>query len=405
MAGRNLQYDYDAARDCHQQTTLQNWSETPELMHYAFLHMPEFFHHAVIHRSGAIANLGETSCEDIARFEVESTLGTMTLEAYVEAAPVNGVVIAREGSIVFERYPRMRPFDKHLLMSVTKIFVSTIIGILEDHGQIDVEQGVQHYLPALESSAWDGTSILDVLDMASGIDCPEEGIADAYSNPDQSYFHYEASLGWLEPTEETSETPYAYMPKLKRHIPAGQAFEYTSVNTFVLGWLAEHILKKPFNEIATELLWSRIGAESDALISVSRNANAPATHGGISATLRDIARLGLLFTPTGRSGKQGPVVSDWALDKILNHGRPGLFMEGALGPKLTEELGEQPRHNTYQWDFVMRDGDFFKGGYGGQGLYISPRKDMVVAFFGTPDDEGNENQMTSVARQLCNADF
>jgi CubicO group peptidase (beta-lactamase class C family) len=172
-----------------------------------------------------------------------------------------------------------------------------------------------------------------------------------------------------------------------------------------LGWLAEHILKRPFNEIATELLWSRIGAQSDALISVSRNANAPATHGGVSATLRDVARLGLAFTPTGRSGKQGPVVSDWALDKILNHGRPDLFMQGKLGPKLTEDLGEQPRHNTYQWDFAMHDGDFFKGGYGGQGLYISPRKDMVVAFFGTPDAQGTENQMTSVARQLCNADL
>lgn len=405
MAGRPRQYEFDAARERHEQTTLQNWSDTPELMHYAFLHMPEFFQHALIHRSGEIGRLGEVPDEDIARFEVESTLGTMALEAYVEAAPINGVVITRSGEIVFERYPRMRPFDKHLLMSVTKIFVSTIIGILEDRGLVECERGIQHYLPDLAGSAWDGTSVLDALDMASGIDCPEEGIPDAYSNPAQPYYHYEASLGWLAPTAETSDTPYAYIPKLARRIPAGQAFEYTSVNTFVLGWLAEHILQKPFNEIATELLWSRIGAESDALISVSRNANAPATHGGISATLRDVARLGLAFTPTGRSGKQGPVVSDWALDKILNHGRPDLFMEGTLGPKLTEELGEQPRHNTYQWDFVMADGDFFKGGYGGQGLYISPRRDMVIAFFGTPDAEGTENQMTWVARQLCTSDL
>lgn len=405
MTDNPSSYDLDSARTFHEETTLQNWSDDPRLMHYSFLHMSEFFPHAIIHRNEPASELDEALRDDIAGFQVDSTLGRTTLERYVEAAPVNGVVIVEGGRIVFERYPRMRPFDKHLLMSVTKIFVSTIIGIMEDRGQIDVEQGVQHYLPALEGSAWDGTSVLDVLDMASGIDCPEEGVPDAYSNPAQPYYHYEASLGWLAPTQDTSDTPYAYMPKLDRRIPTGQAFEYTSVNTFVLGWLAETILEKTFNEIATELLWSRIGAESDALISVSRNANAPATHGGISATLRDVARLGLAFTPTGRAGKQGPVVSDWALDKILNHGRPDLFMEGTLGPKLTEELGEQPRHNTYQWDFVMHDGDFFKGGYGGQGLYISPRKDMVVAFFGTPDDEGNENQMTSVARQLCNADF
>ena len=34
----------------------------------------------------------------------------------------------------------------------------------------------------------------------------------------------------------------------------------------------------------------------------------------------------------------------------------------------------------------MPDGDFFKGGHNGQGLYISPERDVVVAFFGSGDD-------------------
>ena len=32
----------------------------------------------------------------------------------------------------------------------------------------------------------------------------------------------------------------------------------------------------------------------------------------------------------------------------------------------------------------MPDGDFYKGGFGGQGLYISPARDLVIAFFGMP---------------------
>ena len=152
------------------------------------------------------------------------------------------------------------------------------------------------------------------------------------------------------------------MAKLRRGRAPGEAFEYTSVNTFVLSWLAEQILNKPFNEIAGDEIWSPLGAESDALVSVSRSANAPATHGGISATLRDVLRLGLLFTPSGRGGAAEPVVSDRALDKIRHGGRLDIFMGGSIGPKVTEELGEQPHHNTYQWDFVMEDGDFFKGG-------------------------------------------
>ncbi len=400
-----VNYSADDAAAFHRRMTLQNWSDDPDMMSYSFLHMPEFFPHAIVHRSGPVSTLNDASRTDIARFEVKSALGDMPLEDYVNTAPVNGVVIAQGGDIIFERYPGMRSFDKHLLMSVTKIMVSALVAILEDRGLVDVRQGIDHYLPVLKGSAWEGTSVLDVLDMASGIDCPEEGGEDAYSNPEQPYYHYEASLGWLAPTEQTCDTPYAYMPTLGRRIAPGQAFEYTSVNTFVLSWLVEQIAGRPFNDILSAEIWSKIGAESDALISVSRSANAPATHGGMSAVLRDVLRVGLLFTPSGRAGVSDPVVSDSALEKILHGGRPEIFMRGSLGPELTKQLGEQPRHNTYQWDFVMADGDFFKGGYGGQGLFVSPERDMVIAFFGTPGADKKENEMTAIARQLSVSGF
>jgi hypothetical protein len=38
---------------------------------------------------------------------------------------------------------------------------------------------------------------------------------------------------------------------------------------------------------------------------------------------------------------------------------------------------------AYQWDAVTDEGDLFKGGFGGQLLYISPRKDVVIAYVGT----------------------
>ena len=49
----------------------------------------------------------------------------------------------------------------------------------------------------------------------------------------------------------------------------------------------------------------------------------------------------------------------------------------------------------------MDDGDFFKGGYGGQGLYISPERDLVIAFFGTLDSNGESNELATIARQLA----
>ena len=141
-----------------------------------------------------------------------------------------------------------------------------------------------------------------------------------------------------------------------------------------------------------------MGAESDGIIAAPRR-GVPIAHGGISSTLRDMARFGLLFTPSGRDGMQ-PVISDSYLSKIQTGGRPAIFnADREDNPRKVD--GEPARHNTYQWDFVMQDGDFFKGGFGGQGLYVSPSRDLVIAFFGTFDENGDGHEMTRIARQLA----
>ena len=62
-------------------------------------------------------------------------------------------------------------------------------------------------------------------------------------------------------------------------------------------------------------------------------------------------------------------------------------------------------HNSYQWDWVSTEGDFSKGGAGGQGLYVSPSRDLVIAWFGTPDEDGRGNSMSAIARQLASSDL
>ena len=49
----------------------------------------------------------------------------------------------------------------------------------------------------------------------------------------------------------------------------------------------------------------------------------------------------------------------------------------------------------------MNDGDFFKAGFGGQGLYISPSRDLVIAFFGSFDEIDKDHEMTRISRQLA----
>ncbi|MDE0755376.1 MAG: serine hydrolase [Woeseiaceae bacterium] len=377
--------------------TADNWDEGGALMRYVFLNMPEFWNHSVISRGGSTRDLPLSTRKDVTNFSTTTGDGEKSLQDYVNNSTVNGALVLHRGKIVFEAYPRMRQQDKHLYMSVSKGHAASLIAMLEDRELIDVTKGVETYLPSLQDSGWAGVSVQDVLDMSSGIGCLE-GEEGAYDNPDRCYYQYEASLGWLRATEATLDSPFAYMETLEAHRPAGEAFEYTSPNTFILGWIAESISGQPYADMISTEIWQKMGAEADGIIVAPRR-GVPIASGGISSTLRDMARFGLLFTPSGRAGVQ-PIISDAYLKKIQEGGRPEIFV--ADGDEEKKRIdGELPRHNTYQWDFVMQDGDFFKGGFGGQGLYVSPSRDLVIAFFGSFDENGKGHEMTRIARQLA----
>lgn len=379
------------------QWTIDNWDDGGPLMRYVFLNAPEFWNHSLILRGGPVRPLEEALRPEVAKFITTTKAGMKPLQDYVRESTVNGVLILHRGRVVFETYPRMRSVDMHLYMSVSKALAATLIAVLEDRGQIDVRKPVDAYLPALADSGWVGVPVRDILDMASGIGCLE-GDEGAYSNPATCYYQFEASLGLLRPTAATRDSVFELISRLKSHRPPGQAFEYTSPNSFVLGWLAEVVTGRTFADLLSTEIWQKIGAESAAVIAAPRR-GVPIVHAGISSTLRDMARFGLSFTPTGRQGPK-PLISARYLDAIQKQGRPELSRVG-LGKESGYVDGEPARHNSYQWDFVMNDGDFFKGGFGGQGLYVSPSKDLVIAFFGTFDESGKDHEMTRIARQLA----
>ncbi len=390
-------YSLEQANEFRQQWTIDNWDDGGPLTRYVFLNMSEFWKHSVINRSGTVRDLPDSLRDDVADFITNTDAGEKPLAEYINDPRVDGAIILHQGRIVFEVYPHMNRYNKHLYMSVSKIFAATAIAILEDRELIDVSKSVDSYIPQLAHSGWAGVPIRDVLDMASGINC-RQNVPGAYENPELCYYQFEASLGWLRPTEQTAGSPHAYIASLESRRPSGEAFEYSSTNTFVLGWLAEQVTGRPYSDLISREIWQQIGAESDAIL-VADKFGVQIASNGISSTLRDLARFGLLFMPSGRATANS-IISDTYLQKIQKDGRPTIFNAGRENnPRLID--GERPRHNTYQWDLVMEDGDFFKSGYGGQGLYISPSRDLVIAFFGTLDEQGQSSQMSQVARQLA----
>lgn len=367
----------EEAERLEREVNLENWDDGGELSRFAFLSIPKIFETAVIRRGDAEVLALETALgDDVARYEVAlADGGVMAFDDYVASGALDGIVIVRGGKLVYESYPRMRGSDQHISFSVSKVLVSTVVAILEDRGLVDVSKPAEVYVSALRGTAWEGIPVLDVLDMASGIDALE-GIEDSYTNPERKHYQYEASLGWLPiveslPSSVREGDTYGFIASLDKKSGPGRVWEYVSVNTMVLAWLVEEVTGKKFHEVLSETIWSRMGAEADALVTVNSRGYG-AVHGGIVATLRDVARFGLLFT----EGRGRGVVSKSYLEKILVGGRPELL-------EAAGRAAADVRHATYQWDRVYKDGSFFKGGFGGQGLYVWPEKDVVLAFFGT----------------------
>src|SRR5947209_17922064 len=102
--------------------------------------------------------------------------------------------------------------------------------------------------------------------MASGIDCPEVDGEGAYTDPGHPFYRFEASLGW-RPGPDTST--YSLVAGLASARPPGQVYEYTSVNTFVLSWLAERVTGLPFAEVLGREIWSVAGFEAPAQLCTS----------------------------------------------------------------------------------------------------------------------------------------
>ncbi len=62
------------------------------------------------------------------------------------------------------------------------------------------------------------------------------------------------------------------------------------------------------------------------------------------------------------------------------------------------QANSPPSSNHWQWGGIFDDGDFWKGGAYGQGLYVSPGKDLVIAWFWATL---KAEDMTQYARQIA----
>jgi CubicO group peptidase (beta-lactamase class C family) len=245
-----------------------------------------------------------------------------------------------------------------------------VVSVLEERGLIDVSKPIDFYIPALVNSVHAGTTVRNVLDMATGVDCAEN-----YEDVDSCYYQYSMSIGDHVRTADAADNPYDQLAsvQIERTRPQGKKFVYSGATNFLLMWLVEEVTGYPYQDAITKEFWYNIGAENDAGFFAYRY-GISVSHGGFFSKMRDLARFGLLYTPSYSVVSDKKIISDEHLDVLLNDGNPEL-LHNAGGPE-ENHLSV----NTYAWGVGVESGYLSHGGWGGQGLIIHPAKDVVAVF-------------------------
>lgn len=381
-SAQQLHYTAQEAEIIHDSINQSRWDIGGRLSHYSFRYMSDFFPVGIINKSNDPFQFLYKPQKSFDNIIIKSKTDTLSFEGYLKKLHIVSFIVVHKGTIVYEKYFSMLPEDRYTLQSVTKVITSLLITNLINEKKIDINQSIEQYLPELKNSDWQGISVRDILNMRSGMDNKSIDFETGpFTNPEHKNYQLESALGILPKAENTPASVYQFVAGIKKDTTPGIQAAYSNINTFVLGWLAEKVTGKKYSDLITERIWQPMGASSDAYICLSGKGIAW-PHGGISATLRDLARFGMLFTKSEIKAKNESLISFKQLKEIFD------------APPIENFFA--PFKWAYQWDLAS-DGVMMKGGFGGQALYIDPEKEIVIACYNYIDKDWGINMISDAA--------
>jgi CubicO group peptidase (beta-lactamase class C family) len=283
----------------------------------------------------------------------------------------DGIVILHRGRRVYEHYfGALQAHIPHACFSITKSYVATIAATLIHEGVLDDAQLVSRYLPEMVGTAYGDATLREVLDMQIGVAYSEE-----YADPHAEVWAY-ARAGGLRPRPPDYSGPdnfYESLLVLHKEGDHGRAFAYKTVNTEVLCWVMTRVTGLRLEILLNDRIWSRIGCEQDAYLTVD-SIGVAMGGGGMSASLRDLARFGELMRCEGAA--QGRQLLPAAVIADIRRGSdPVKFAMAGY-----KQLAGYSYRNMW-WVSHNPLGVFEGRGIHGQRLYIAPAAEVVIARF------------------------
>ncbi|MCF2571717.1 serine hydrolase domain-containing protein [Brevibacterium sp. UCMA 11754] len=239
-----------------------------------------------------------------------STVGDVLANTFTDAW-----MVSRDGIALEEEYAwPMKPARQHMLFSISKSIVSAVVGALTDAGLLSPGDLVTTRVPALSESGYAGATIRDLLDMRSGIKFSEEYLKEGSEIRDL----FEA-VDFAPRTATSANGIKDFLKGLTSEREHGGAYVYRSCETDVLAWICEAVVGQPFSVIASEYVWSKIGAAHAAQVCQDRWGGSIAD-GAISTTLRDLTRFGEMIARGGTTAEGERVLSGKWIDDIFTGG-------------------------------------------------------------------------------------
>ena len=297
----------------------------------------------------------------------------MDVDAYMQEHRVAALVILQGGKLRQERYGLGFDGDgRWTSFSVAKSFTSTLVGAALKDGHIkSMNDKVSDYLPDLKGSAYDDVSIRQLLTMTSGVQWNED-----YGDPNSDVARFNNHK-----PEPGVEALVSYMRKLPRAAPAGTRWLYSTGETNLIGLVLEAAIQKPLTQYLQEKIWQPAGMEQQATWLLSKTGK-EISGCCVQAAPRDYARLGQFILEGARVNGQSILPDGWleeATHKQADIGAPG-------------------RGYGYQW-WTYDSGAFAARGIFGQGIFIDPKRQLVIASNGNWHKAGSADNPSYAARE------
>jgi len=202
------------------------------------------------------------------------------------------------GTVVHEWYAEgLDAGTLFLGASMTKSVLAHLVGRAVRDGALALTDTVTGHVPELAGTGYDGTTVLDVLTMTTGVDWVED-----HRDPDSLASRL---LGCFAAGADSR----ALLRSVRPGVPPGTRFSYCTADSQVLDWLRERATDLSYTEDVARL-WQALGCTRDAYVAVDGTGVALAG-GALAATARDWARVAHLAVDGCSDRGERLLDADW----------------------------------------------------------------------------------------------